>query len=204
LTSALDKLARLLRVGLATTASLFAPVRLADQWIHQAAHILGNPNNLASSDVRQEYEAFLSHLRDYPSTADSVADGIAHFLNVTASYAPNLFTCYDLPEIPRTNNDLEQTFGKVRHAERRVTGRKAGSPLVVVRGPVHVLASVVTSTGQFSPQMICSYDYQSWRSLRQEVEQRHLLRIHQWQFRRDPSAFLAPLEQHLSTPILPP
>lgn len=143
-------------------------------------------------------------MQEHQSSAGSSADGIAHFLKVTASYAPNLFVCYDVPDIPRTNNDVEQTFGSVRHAERRVTGRKAGSPLLVVRGAVHVLASVVTSTGQFAPGSITAYDLPSWRSLRQEVEQRHRLRLRQSQFRRNPAAFLASLEQRLSTPILPP
>ena len=33
---------------------------------------------------------------------------LAHFHKVTASYWPGLFCCYDVPGLPRTNNDLEQ------------------------------------------------------------------------------------------------
>jgi hypothetical protein len=179
-------------------------VRHVYQWIHQAAHILGNPTGQSGIEVRRAYDAFLAQVQEHQASAGSLAEGVAHFLKVTASYAPNLFACYDAPDLPRTNNDLEHMFGGVRHAERRVTGRKAGSPLLVVRGAVHVLASVVTATGQFSPGAIIAYDLPAWRSLRQEVEQRHLLRLRQGRFRRNPAAFLASLEHRLSTPILPP
>jgi hypothetical protein len=37
-----------------------------------------------------------------------------HFLKVTQSYWSGLFACYDDPELPRTNNALEQFFGSFR------------------------------------------------------------------------------------------
>jgi hypothetical protein len=49
------------------------------------------------------------------------------FRKVTASYWPGLFHCYDVPDLPRTNNDLEHYFGSARYAKRRATGRKSAS-----------------------------------------------------------------------------
>jgi hypothetical protein len=37
-----------------------------------------------------------------------LAAAAAHFAKVTASYWPGLFCCYDVPDLPRTNNALEQ------------------------------------------------------------------------------------------------
>lgn len=76
--------------------------------------------------------------------ATSLTSGVEHFLKVTRSYAPGLFHCYDLEDLPRTNNDLEQLFGRWRHHQRRCTGRKAAPASVVVRGSVQIVAAIAT------------------------------------------------------------
>jgi hypothetical protein len=49
---------------------------------------------------------------------------LAHFLHVTANMAPRLFACYDMPALPRTNNDLEGLIRSVKTRYRRISGRK--------------------------------------------------------------------------------
>jgi len=36
-----------------------------------------------------------------------------------------LFRCYDVPDLPPTNNDLETSFGRLKTNQRRVTGCKS-------------------------------------------------------------------------------
>src|SRR5258708_39739397 len=50
----------------------------------------------------------------------------------------------DVPDLPRTNHDLAQDFGAVRHLERRATGRKMASPAMVVRAAVRMVALLAT------------------------------------------------------------
>ena len=185
------------------TTELFLPIHVVYTWVHRAAHLLANPAQLAGEEVRHQYDGFLEEMHSHQAQADSLSSAVSHFLKVTASYAPNLFTCYDHPALPRTNNDLEQTFGRVRHHERRVTGRKSASPLLVVRGPVHVIASVVTSARQITSSDLQMCSLPTWSLLRQQVESRRRLRSSQRRFRRDPLAFLSSLEHRLSMPILP-
>jgi len=64
------------------------------------------------------------------------AERLQHFVKVSASYEAGLFHCYDVVDLPRTNNELEQFFGSYRHHERRVSGRKVASASLVVRGAV--------------------------------------------------------------------
>ena len=45
--------------------------------------------------------------------------------------------------MPRTNNDLEHLFGRLRHQERRITGRKVATPGLIVRGSVRVLSALI-------------------------------------------------------------
>lgn len=36
-----------------------------------------------------------------------------------SSYGANLFHCYQIADLPRTNNALKQVFGSLRYHERR-------------------------------------------------------------------------------------
>ena len=119
---------------------------------------------------------------------------------VTASYWPGLFHCYDVPDLPRTNNDLEQYFGAARHLERRATGRKGASPALVVRGAVRVVALLATRQQPLSAERAATT-----RPRRLEGPARSSstpgtqTRRAQARFRRDPHAYLAALEEPASS-----
>ena len=53
---------------------------------------------------------------------------------MSKSYWPGLFRCYESVDLPRTNNELEHTFGSHRYHERRASGRRRASPGLVVMG----------------------------------------------------------------------
>jgi hypothetical protein len=191
--------------GLVATAAAWPALRVAYGWVHQAAHLLANPAGQNGASVRRAYQALLHTMAQQQEQAGPLAPAVAHFRKVTASYWPGLFQCYDVPDLPRTNNDLEQYFGAARHLERRATGRKGASPAVVVRGAVRVVAEVATRLQPFSATELRPADRDAWRALRQQVEARHETRREQARFRRNPAAYLAALEdQLLAKPALPP
>jgi hypothetical protein len=128
---------------------------------------------------------------------------ITHFLTVTRRYEQGLFHCYDVPDLPRTNNDLEQMFGAVRHGERRTTGRKRVSPGLVIRGAVRILTSVATRLYRFGVAELRPHDLAALAKLRQGLAQREETRRAQRRFRRAPAAYLAHAEQLLLRPVLP-
>ena len=122
---------------------------------------------------------------------------ITHFLKVTESYAPHLFFCYQIPDLPRTNNDLEQSFGSVRRSERRTTGRRGAVPGLVVNGAVRVQAALATRVKTFTADDLVPHDLRAWRTIRAEVSSRQEARCKQSRFRKNPSAYLADLEDRL-------
>ena len=65
-------------------------------------------------------------------------------MKISENFAPGLFHCYDVADLPRTNNDLKQCFSIARTHERRATGRRGAIPSVVVRGSVRLVAVLVT------------------------------------------------------------
>jgi len=191
-------------MGLQATAPMWPAIRQAYGWVYQAGHLLANAQEHPVEMLKQEYGQFLEIIKLQQGQLGDLAEAIPHFCQVTASYWDGLFHCYQVKDLPRTNNDLEQFFGTARHIERRVTGRKSASPTLVVRGSVRVVAAGIS---QLYP--ICAADLQltdvpAWRALRQSLDYRHEGRRCLLRFRRDPLAYLSSLEQCLLTPSLPP
>ncbi len=136
-------------------------------------------------------------------TLGVLAPAVDHFRKVTARDEPGLFHCYDVPDLPRTNNALEQYFGSARDHERRATGRQGASPGLVVRGAVRVVAAVATRGQPFPEADLRPTDLTRWRALRQQLGTRQEARGAQRRFRRDPDAYLAALEEALFRASLP-
>jgi len=138
------------------------------------------------------------------ATAGTLAPTVEHFGTVTKSYWLGLFQCYQVAELPRTNNDLEHFFGSARHHDRRVTGRKVATPALVVRGAVRLLAAVATRVQPLSAAQLRPMDPTAWRTLRRELDHRQEARRAQLRFRRDSTTYLAQIEAVLRQSSLPP
>jgi hypothetical protein len=135
--------------------------------------------------------------------AGKLQGAFRHFVKVTRSYWPGLFACYDVADLPRTNNALEQFFGSGRYHERRIRGTKAASPGLVLRGSVRLVAAAATRLQTVTGPTLAPADLSAWRSLREDLEQRRITRTQRRRFRRDPQAYLADLEAKLTQLILP-
>ena len=187
----------LLTRALEATSALWPPIKLAYAWVHQAAHLLSNHENLAGEHVRAQYQALIEQMEAQKDLIGDLSKAIDHFRKITESFAPGLFHCYDIPNLPQTNNALEQCFGSARYHERRTTGRRGAIPGVVVRGSVRLLATVTTCLHPLSVAQLRPYDYQAWLALRQQLAYREEARRKQWRFRKNPLAYLADIEERL-------
>jgi hypothetical protein len=191
--------------ALAHIAPLWEPIFLTYSWVHRAAHILKNEEDLRVEQLRREYRYLLSEMSSRREEAEDLSAAVSVFLKVTKSYWKGLFQCYRYPQgtLPRTNNDLEHCFGSARYAERRASGRKGASPALVVRGSVRVVAAIATPPAGFAAQDIRPTDVEGWRTLRASLEKRRESRRAQLRFRRDPHAYLVRLEELLLKQALP-
>lgn len=134
---------------------------------------------------------------------ETLGGAVAHFLKVTRSYWAGLFPCYEVADLPRTNNALEQLFGAHRYHERRASGRKGASPALVLRGAARVIAAAATRERPYTARELATARREDWQRLRQELDTRRQRRTERTRFRRDPQAFLNQLEQKLLKPTLP-
>jgi hypothetical protein len=184
---------------------LWAPVEVAYDWVFRAAAILANVAGRTGVAVKAQYRGLLGAMSRYAGRAGPLAGALGHFRKVTRSYWPGLFFCYDVVDLPRTNNDLEQLFGAHRYHERRSSGRKVASPGLVVRGSVRLPAALATRLrGEVHGEDLAPSDLEAWRELRVGLERRQAVRAQGRRFRRDPAAYLQGLEDALVKGTLPP
>jgi hypothetical protein len=172
-------------------------------WVHRAAHLLGL-EGLGGAGVRRRLGGLLGAMRRCRGAAGELGGAVDHFVKVSRSYWPGLFACYESPDLPRTNNGLEQAFGSHRYHERRATGRKGASPALVLRGAARLLAGLATRRRAFFAADLAGADRGSWRELRRELEGRRQRRAERHRFRRDPDGYLRQLEAKLNQSGLPP
>src|SRR5262249_38074836 len=132
-----------------------------------------------------------------------VAEQLRHLVRVTRSYWSGLFHCYTSADLPRTNNDLEHLFGSHRYHERRASGRKQGSPGLVVQGSVRVVASLATRLRPEEGLKLRTGYVEDWGRLRAELDKRRESRRQQRRFRRDPTDYLSRLEDRCLRLSLP-
>src|SRR6516164_5111734 len=202
----LVRLRQLLRRGLEETADLFPAVRESYKWVKRAARILKNQEGLSAKKVRRRLVQLLVRMRQATATTTepSVRTGLKQFLKVTQSYWPGLFRCYESPEVPRTNNDLEHAFGSHRYHERRASGRRRGSPGLVVTGSARVISGLATRLRPEEGLVLRPGYVEGWQELRADLERRRESRRKQRRFRHDPAAYLAQLERKCLQLTLPP
>lgn len=198
------KLRGLLERGLRKTAAMWPPIERAYRWVHRMAHLLSHPGRRRARTMRRAARGLLGAMTRWLPEAGPLRPALRHFLKVTRSYWPGLFHTYDRPEVPKTNNDLEQLFGSHRFHERRASGRKMATPGMVVRGKVRLIAAVATRLRTRQGPDLAPRDLDAWRRLRRELDERRARRAEGGRFRRKPRAYLRQLERILLKSALPP
>lgn len=105
--------------------------------------------------VRARVEAALADLASacqegrYP---DWLRPALEHLVTVLRRLGDGLYHCYDVPGLPRTDNDLEHFYRRVKASERRITGRKRSDSFVVRVGGFAVYAITAATTQE--PQLL--------------------------------------------------
>ena len=180
-----------------TTAPLWPELVTGQGWLAEAAQILANADGADRATVEARYAVLLADLQEEATSSARLQAFAEHCIKATASYGPPLFNCYDVPDLPRTNNDLEQFFGSLRHQLRRTTGQKNAPASLVVCGATRLPAAVASQTHCFTAAELASADLRQWQTVRARVEQRRWPRVLGRRFRQNPDAYLQALEERL-------
>ena len=115
-----------LQSALAPFAQPYQALRQGAAWLRDIAYILEpSPGQLPSAaHVAGQLRGYLDTvLRLSTGTPPFYAFGL-HLDKVSRSYWPGLFHCYDVPSVPRTNNELESHFRDTTRRLLRTTGQQ--------------------------------------------------------------------------------
>jgi hypothetical protein len=104
----------------------YAILRQAAGWLKDISALL-DPQNKPVRSGAQVKQALLDYLDKIAveSQANPDLELFSHTIcKTTHSYAPGLFHCYDVPGLPRTNNDRESEFRDLNRRLLSTTGQK--------------------------------------------------------------------------------
>jgi hypothetical protein len=150
----------------------------AATWLQEIAAILepAHHPDATGTEVRQTLEAHLETLPAQALAHPRLAAWAADIIKVTHSYAPGLFHTYDIPDLPRTNNDRESEFRDLQRRLLRTTGQKGLTKRLIQREgawevipPLPSLAATLTAFQHVEPA-----DFQ---------DERERIRTHRQRFR---------------------
>jgi hypothetical protein len=115
-----------LQAALSPFAETYRTLHQGAAWLHDIAYILEPvatyPSN--AEEVARQLRGYLDTLQRQPKLPPTL-EAFSHHLDlVSRSYWPGLFYCYDVPGLPRTNNDLESHFRDTRRRLLRTTGQQ--------------------------------------------------------------------------------
>ena len=118
-----------LRRGLLTAITLiqddYSELRQAADWLEQIADLLDpdGKTNRSGDQVQQELSDFLEDINQQSQMTPRLSNFCQKIIKTTSNYSPGLFHCYDIPSLPRTNNDRESEFRDLNRRLLSTTGQ---------------------------------------------------------------------------------
>ena len=115
-----------LQEALAPFAQTYQTFHQGAAWLRDIAYILEPTASEAmrGKQVARQLRAYLDTVLRWPEITPTFSVFGRHFDKVSRSYWPGLFHCYDMPGLPRTNNELESHFRDTSRRLLRTTGQK--------------------------------------------------------------------------------
>ena len=98
----------------------------AANWLEQIADLLdpaGKPDR-SGTQVQQELLAYLDDIQQESEPSSRLRRFCHKIRQTTLNYTPGLFHCYDVPGLPRTNNERESEFRDLNRRLLSTTGQK--------------------------------------------------------------------------------
>jgi hypothetical protein len=115
-----------LQAALTPVAETYHALHQGAAWLHDIAYILEPcpTHPMSAAQVAGQLRSYLDTVQQWPDGTPTLYTFGRHLDTVSQSYWPGLFHCYDVPDLPRTNNALESHFRETRRRLLRITGQK--------------------------------------------------------------------------------
>ena len=143
--------------------------------------------------VKRAVKQFLERLEQEATTCPAVAKVIASIVKAVRNRWWGLFTCYRVPHLPSSNNELETFFKDMKHHQRRITGRKSVQEFILRYGPFAAFIDYAESFDDLLTRLrqVKPKDFKQARQALQKVQLR-LKKL--YRFRHHPDDYYRDLE----------
>jgi hypothetical protein len=142
--------------------------------IRMTAQILGvkeSTSKKVQRRLKKVRKLMEHHLKKARSSLKKVA--LQHMLKTQKYFGKKILTCYDHPELPRTNNQQELVLRDARRYERRITGHKSTGRRTARDGALLVPAQQRMKRQEITATDLALVPEECWReNLRRQREQR--------------------------------
>ena len=207
-----QKLARLQAIVAerACWAEPLAQVKRLHGWLLEVEHLLDRSlgtegevmNNLTVANRLDHWRERMSRQLTDGSLSPLEQEGLCEFLQVLSNLRPYLVQCYDHPDFPRTNNDMERSIRGLKTQYRRVSGRKNWNAYLLRFGRCVAYAAWWEQDAahrQHLEQQVGRLNPTRWRVLRLQINHAQSEQLIRFRFRHKRQSLLASLETRWAT-----
>jgi Transposase, Mutator family len=115
-----------LQSALSPFAHTYQELRHGAAWLRDIAYILepSTAHPPSAAHVAGQLRGYLDTVLRLPDVTPTLSMFGLHLDKVSRSYWSGLFHCYDMPSVPRTNNELESCFRDLGRRLLRTTGQQ--------------------------------------------------------------------------------
>jgi hypothetical protein len=192
--------------ALRATASQAQGVRHTRAFLTEVEHYLGEaprPSLKAdtlktdlsipgSKTVQRELEKMVSDWVQQPNVCGLTRRLACKWRSMSKRWLPGILQCYDVPGLPRSNLDLESTFGTLRRDQRRISGRKDTTPIRIF-GPAKIM--LLSLDDENILPLLHSVPVDEYWSQRRRQEEREEPRRWLTRLHRNPGRALAQVDE---------
>jgi hypothetical protein len=181
-------------------------VKRMQTWVIETEHILAGDwvkeeEVLTNKVVAEHFDAWLATLQAQLSAKENLTEieeeCLTHFLEVSRSLRPRLMCCYDIPGLPRTNNDMEGYIRGLKTRYRRVSGRKNWNAYLLRYGQSIAYFDSFEQAGLDEHALFTCFrhiDHQTWRDTRKYHRSVQRDQLNVFRFRHKQESYLHELE----------
>jgi hypothetical protein len=176
------------------------------KWVVETEHILsgewaGEGAVLTNQMVAERFDQHIAILQAKLVSGENLTDTekecLKHFVETSVSLRPRLICCYDVPNLPRTNNDMERSIRGLKTRYRRISGRKNWNAYLLRYGQSIAYFDFFEQDGLDHDafiKMFCCVSHQDWRDTREHHRCIQRDRLNVFRFRHKQDAFLHELQ----------
>ena len=155
---------------------------------------------VTNATVAQRFDAWCISLQEQmqdPALPPTERHCLEHFLHVSKNMRSQLILCYDLDQLPRTNNDMEGFIRSIKTRYRRISGRKNWNRYLLRYGRRIAYYEAQVRMGDGPDEIdarVRDIPPERWRTTRAEQRARQDEQLKQYRVRHRRQQFLAGLE----------